>query len=76
MISKVELEVACTLSSEYLQQAGIVLTPEEKDRIKVADFGLGELEKTGLEIVTHINTDRVCAKELVMFPGQTCPQHR
>jgi len=23
-----------------------------------------------------VNTDRVCAKELVLFPGQTCPEHR
>jgi D-lyxose ketol-isomerase len=22
-----------------------------------------------------VNTSRVCAKELVLFPGQTCPEH-
>jgi D-lyxose ketol-isomerase len=58
-----------------LAQAGIVITPEERARLEVADFGLGELETTGLEILTYVNTDRVCAKELVMFPHQTCPEH-
>lgn len=44
--------------------------------IEVADFGLGELERTGLQLVTYVNNDRYCAKELVLFPGQTCPEHR
>ena len=41
----------------------------------MADFGLSELEKTGLEIITYVNTERVCAKEIMMFPHQTCPEH-
>ena len=24
----------------------------------------------------YVNTERVCAKELVLFPRQTCPEHR
>ena len=26
--------------------------------------------------MTYVNTNRVCAKELVLFPYQTCPEHR
>jgi D-lyxose ketol-isomerase len=63
------------LAKEYLDKAGIVLTPEEEKNIEVADLGLGEFESTGLALVTYINTDRVCAKELVLLPGQTCPEH-
>jgi D-lyxose ketol-isomerase len=59
-----------------LDEAGFVLTEEERDNIEVADFGLSELEQTGLEVVVYVNTERVCAKEIVMFPGQTCPEHR
>ena len=59
----------------YLDKAGIVLTPEEAKNIEIADLGLGEFEETGLSLVTYINTLRVCAKELVLLPGQTCPQH-
>jgi D-lyxose ketol-isomerase len=42
----------------------------------VADFGLGEPDRTGLEVVVYVNTQRTCAKELVLLPGQTCPEHR
>jgi len=59
-----------------LAEAGIVLTAAEQETIEVADFGLGELERWGLQIVVYVNTERVCAKELVMFPGQACPEHR
>ena len=61
---------------EYYAKAGIVLTDEEKANIEVADLGLNMVEKVGLEIVTYINTDRVCAKEMVLFPGQCCPEHK
>jgi D-lyxose ketol-isomerase len=59
-----------------LAEAGIVLTPAERERIEVADFGLGRLEEIGLQLITYVNTERVCAKELVLFPRQTCPEHR
>lgn len=59
----------------YYEQAGIVLTDTEKESIEIADFGLNDLEHTGLQLLTYINTDRVCAKEMVLLPGQTCPEH-
>lgn len=61
---------------EMYEKAHIVLTDEEKARIEVADLGLDRVESVGLEILTYINTDRVCAKEMVLFPYQTCPEHR
>jgi D-lyxose ketol-isomerase len=71
MINKEEYENARKKAVEYFKKAGIVLTAEEKNFIEVADFGLGDLETIGLEVMVYINTSRVCAKELVMFPGQT-----
>lgn len=59
-----------------LARVGIALTDAELARIEVADFGLADLERTGLQLITYVNTDRYCAKELVLFPGQTCPEHR
>ena len=52
------------------------LTGEEKANIEIADFGLEDLDHCALQLVTYINTDRVCAKEMVLLPGQTCPEHR
>ena len=60
----------------YYEKAGIVLTDKEKANIEVADFGLDRVREVGLQLLTYINTDRVCAKEMVLFPGQTCPEHR
>ncbi len=63
------------VAQEYLDRASIVLTPEEAAHIEIADLGLNEYEQTGLALVVYVNTERVCAKELVLMPGQTCPQH-
>ncbi len=76
MLTRQEYERARQRTLNLFQKAGIVITPEEAERIEVADLGLGELEQTGLQLLTYINTNRVCAKELVLFPGQTCPEHR
>ena len=61
---------------EYFDKASIIIAPGEKERIEIADFGLGDLEHEGLELLTYINTRRCCAKELVLFPYQICPEHR
>ena len=76
MITKEQYERARKKTFDYFNKAGIILTKEEKNDIEVANFGLNELDSTGLEIITYVNTDRVCAKELALFPGQTCPEHR
>ena len=76
MLRRTEVEHVQRRAAEMLQHAGLVITPEERARIEVADFGLGDLERTGLQLLTYVNTDRYCAKELVLFPGQTCPEHR
>lgn len=71
-----EFQAAQSRAREVLHAAGIVLTADEAANIEVADLGLNRLDVEGLELVTYINNDRYCAKELVLFPGQTCPEHR
>jgi D-lyxose ketol-isomerase len=61
---------------QKLSDVGIVLTSLEADQVEIVDFGLGNFAESGLSLVTYINTDRVCAKELVLLAGQTCPEHR
>jgi D-lyxose ketol-isomerase len=63
-------------AAAMLADAGIVLTPDERESIEIADFGLGDFERAGLAILVYVNTERVCAKELVLLPRQTCPEHR
>ena len=75
MITRKEYEEAQKKAAEYLDRAGIVLTPQEKKSIEVVDFGLGDLYNIGLQIFVYVNNERYCAKELVLFPRQTCPEH-
>jgi D-lyxose ketol-isomerase len=59
-----------------LDAAGIALTGAERETMEIADLGLSDLDHYGLGIVVYENNDRYCAKELVLFPHQTCPEHR
>ena len=58
------------------EKAGIVLSDNEKNNVEVVDWGLEQLDVLGLQIITYINTERVCAKEMVLLPGQTCVEHK
>lgn len=75
-MTRSEAEAHRQTAQSYLERAGIVLTPAEQRGLEVADLGLGEFETTGLVLHTYVNTERVCAKELVLLPRQTCPQHK
>lgn len=59
----------------YYQKAQVVLTDEEIARIDYADFGLNNIREEGLNLVVYVNNDRYCAKEMVLLPNQTCPEH-
>ena len=76
MLTQAELAQRQDEACELIRKAGIHVTEQERRQIEVADFGLGDFETTGLGILVYVNTDRCCAKELAMWPGQTCPEHR
>ncbi len=59
-----------------LADAGIQITSAESAAIEVADLQLNRLSIEGLQLLTYFNDARYCAKELVLFPRQTCPEHR
>lgn len=64
------------VASEYFAKANIIITDKERANIEVSDFGLNDIYRTGLQLIVYVNTERVCAKELVLLPHQTCPEHR
>ena len=76
MITKEELKQWQDEAHGFFQKASLVITPAERNQIEVADFGLSEFKKTGLGVLVYVNTNRCCAKELAMWPRQTCPEHR
>jgi len=76
MIARSELKSAQERAAQMLVSVGIDITSIERQNIEVAEFGRRELERTGLQLVVYVNGDRYCAKELILFPHQACPEHR
>jgi D-lyxose ketol-isomerase len=75
MMTPAQLVAVRQRAAEIIRQAGIRLSHEESARIEVVDFGLGDLEKEGAQILTLVQTSRLSVKILVLFPGQTEPEH-
>jgi len=76
MITRKKVEELKEKSYQMLKEAGIVITEEEYKNMEAVDVGLGIPEIIGLQIVVYVNNERYCAKELIMLPGQICPEHK
>lgn len=76
MLTKAKYQEVQMRTLELFNQAGIILSESEQAAIEVADFGLGQIDTQGLQLITYINNNHYCAKELVLFPNQTCPEHK
>lgn len=61
------------LAKEKFEEFGIPV--KDPSQIEIADFGLGEFEKTGLILIVKVNNDLYCSKWLLLMPGQRCPFH-
>lgn len=76
MIKRSKAEELKRKSLELLKKAGIIITDEEYKNMEVVDCGFGIPEEIGLQIIVYVNNERYCAKELILLPRQTCPEHR
>lgn len=76
MITRSEVESARKRATEILLNAGVEVRHDEIDQMEIADFGLGELELSGVQILTLVDTEKIAAKLLVLLPLQTEPEHR
>ena len=75
MITREEYHRARRRAKEILANTGLVVRPDELEGMEVADFGLSELEISGAQILTLVDTGQIAAKLLVLIPGQTEPEH-
>lgn len=75
-VNRKEFERIKVKALELFDSAKIELTEREKMNLEVTDFGLNKLEDTGLQLITYVNTNHVCAKDLALLPNQTCPEHK
>ncbi len=76
MLKKDDYDRLKEASAEYFKKAGIAVTEKEMQAFQVAEYDLGCVDTIGLELIEYVNTERCCAKELVLLPGQICPEHR
>ncbi len=76
LMSALALAARRAAAAASMRGANLVITDAEAAAIEIADFGLENFERFGLAIHVYVNTERVCAKELMMLPGQICPEHR
>jgi D-lyxose ketol-isomerase len=75
MISQSEQREAQQRAARMMKEAGIQINDVETAQIEVVDFGLSQLSIEGVQVFTMVNTDRLAAKVLVLFPNQTEPEH-
>jgi D-lyxose ketol-isomerase len=71
-----DIEEASARAAALLRRARIAVTRDELETMEVADLGLGDIKRVGLEVIVYENNDRYCAKELILLPRQICPEHR
>jgi len=76
MMTAAEVRRRRKQAAAMFRKAGLVITPKEAAAIEVADCGLGRFDEVGLGVLVYVNTERCCAKELALWPGQTFPEHR
>lgn len=63
-------------AAALLRKARVPVTAAELEAMEIADLGLADIGRVGLEVIVYENNDRYCAKELVLLPRQICPEHR
>ncbi len=76
MLSDKKRDDARQRAVNILEESGFKLSAEEREAVEVVDYGLDRLSEIGLQIITYVNTDRYCGRDLVLFPNQVCPEHR
>ncbi len=75
MITKKDFKEVCQKSIAMIEKAGLLLTEADKLKMTAADFGLNEIKKEGIQILTLFQTGRIAGKILVLLPFQTEPEH-
>jgi len=63
-------------AAETLRAAGLALRDDEIDAITITDHGLGRFAEFGMASHVYVDSSRCTARELVLLPGQCCPEHR
>lgn len=75
MLTRAEFEAAKARAADMIRASGIRITDDEAGKVEVADFGLSSLDAEGGQILTLVDAGRIAVKIIVLFAGQTLPEH-
>jgi len=75
VITRKQKMAAQKKAAEMIRQAGITISDDEVGGIEAVDFGLSNLDKEGVQVLTLVQTRRISIKVLALFPNQTEPEH-
>ncbi len=75
MITLKQYKEVQELAIGLIEKAGLFITPAEKEKITVADFGLSDIYNQGIQVLTFFETERITGKILVLLPNQAEPEH-
>jgi D-lyxose ketol-isomerase len=75
MIHRKQYLEAQLRAADLIRKTGVHVREDELKRIDVADMGLSELEESGVQILTLVDTEKIAVKLLVLLPNQIEPEH-
>ena len=75
MITQQQIREARKEAGRLIRGAGLLVRDDEIASIEVADFGLGNLELEGAQILTLLDTERIAVKLLALTSFQHLPEH-
>jgi len=75
VITKAQHKYLSARAEELIKKAGVLLTADELKKMDTADFGLGNPEIEGAQIVPLIDTEKIAMRVIVLLPLQTEPEH-
>lgn len=75
MITRRQQQEAQDRAAGMIRDSGLGIAAGDQRKIEVVDFGLSNLDKEGVQVLTWVQTERISVKVLVLFPRQTEPEH-
>jgi len=75
MITKKQVLMGRDAASVLMEKACVAMSLQERDDMEVTDFGLENYPAEGAQIITFINSQKVCFKAICLMEGQILPEH-
>ena len=76
MITREHQKAAQKQAAQMIRKAGITITDKEANSIEVVDFGLSNLAREGVQVLTLVQTERISVKVLAIWNSSAWRRRR